>query len=418
MVYRDEGTSNPVYKIQSEGPFSFEMGPIRPPSEGSDHSLLIRATRNCPWNKCEFCRTYRGKRFELRSVDEIKGDIDAAKAIADEIKGASWKMGLAGAIDGGLVNILVRDNPEIYGRDHVDIETLNDRLQSLVNVANWLASGARTVFLQDANTLIMRTHELVEVIKYLKETFPTIERVTSYARSKTAAKKTLEELKELHAVGLSRLHLGMESGCDEVLDYIQKGVTGADHIAGGQKVVQSGISLSEYVIPGLGGRKWSDKHAVDTARILNEIGPDFIRLRSLIVREGTDLYSKLESGDFEPLNEDEIIDELRLFISNLECNSYLVSDHMANLLGEIEGQLPGAKEALLKAIDEYRSMPLVQRLDFQLKRRLRSHMAVRGGIDEELEKIVVNALNSIEKGAPNMEKDVESAIVLLKQTAM
>ncbi|MBT4511340.1 MAG: radical SAM protein [Chloroflexi bacterium] len=418
MVYQDEGISNPVYRIQSEGPFSFEMGPIRPPSEGSDHSLLIRATRNCPWNKCEFCRTYRGKRFELRSVEEIKGDIDAAKAIADELKSASWKLGLGGAIDGGLVNILVRNNAEVYGRDFVNVEVLNDRLQSLVNVANWLASGAKTVFLQDANTLIMRTHELVDVIKYLKVTFPTIERITSYARSKTAAKKTLEELKDLHAAGLSRLHLGMESGCDEVLEYIQKGVTAADHIAGGQKVVQSGISLSEYVIPGLGGRKWSEKHAVDTARVLSQIGPDFIRLRSLIVRKGTDLYSKLESGDFEPLNEDEIVNELRVFIANLDCSTYLVSDHMANLLGEIEGQLPDAKEALLKTIDEYRSMPLAHRLDLQLKRRLRSHMAVRGGIDEELEKMVQNALTSIEMGTPDMERDVESAIAVLKQTAM
>ena len=328
--------------------YSFEIGPIRPPSEGSDQSLLIRATRNCPWNKCEFCHTYRGKRFELRSVEEIKIDIDVAKTIVDELKEASWKMGMGGTINGDMVSSLVHNNPDVYSLDLVGTEAANDRIQSLVNVANWLVSGAKTVFLQDANTLIMRTPELVEIIRYLKETFPTIERITSYARSKTAAKKSLEELKQLYEAGLSRLHLGLESGCDEVLFFIQKGVSAADHVAGGKNVVESGISLSEYVIPGLGGRRWSEKHAVDTARVLNEINPDFIRLRSLVVRKGTDLYGKLESGDFDQLTEDELVDELRLFIEKLDCNSYLISDHMANLLWEIEGQLPDAKNSLLK----------------------------------------------------------------------
>ncbi|NQT71271.1 MAG: radical SAM protein [Chloroflexi bacterium] len=398
--------------------YSFEIGPIRPPSEGSDQSLLIRATRNCPWNKCEFCHTYRGKRFEYRNVEEIKADIDAAKAISDEIKAMSWRTGVGGSINGELVSSLVRNNPEVYSPDLVGTEAANDRIQSLVNVANWLASGAKTVFLQDANTLIMRTPELVEVIRYLKETFPTIERVTSYARSKTAAKKSLEDLKDLHAAGLSRLHLGLESGCDEVLAFIQKGVTAADHIAGGKNVVESGISLSEYVIPGLGGCRWSKKHAVDTAYVLNQTNPDFIRLRSLVVRKGTDLYGKLESGDFEQLTEDEIVDELRLFIENLDCNSYLISDHMANLLWEIEGQLPEAKESLLKTIDDYKAMPLPQRLDMQLKRRMRSHVAVCGGIDKGLEQTVENAIKSIETQSPEMQKEVETAIAALKQTAM
>lgn len=398
--------------------YSYEIGPIRPPSEGSDQSLLIRATRNCPWNKCEFCRTYRGKRFELRSVEEIKLDINAAKAITDELKEASWKMGMGGSINGELVNSLVRGNPEVYSPELVGNQVANDRIQSLVNTANWLISGAETVFLQDANTLIMRTPELIEVIKYLKDTFPTIERVTSYARSKTAAKKSLEELKELQEAGLSRLHLGLESGCDEVLAFIQKGVTAADHIAGGKNVVESGISLSEYVIPGLGGRRWSEKHAVDTARVLNEINPDFIRLRSLIVRKGTDLYAKYEAGEFEQLTEDEIIDELRLFIENLDRNSYIISDHMANLLGEIEGQLPGAKESLLKTIDDYKAMPLSERLDLQLKRRLRSYLAVCGGIDKDLERTIESAVKSIETQSPEMQTAVETALSALKQTAM
>jgi len=141
-------------------------------------------------------------------------------------------------------------------------------------------------------------------------------------------------------------------------------------------------------------------------------------LRSLVVRQGTDLYGKLESGDFEQLSDDEIIDELRIFIENLDCNSYLVSDHMTNLLWEIEGQLPDAKESLLKIIDDYKVMPLPQRLDLQLKRRLRSHIAVCGGIDKGLEQMVEGAIKSIENQTPEMQKEVETAIAALKQTAM
>lgn len=396
----------------------FEMGPIRPPSEGSDHSLLIRATRNCPWNKCAFCHTYRGKKFGYRSAEEVNRDIDAAKAISDELKTTSWKMGLGGRMSGALIRDIMQHAPELYNHEVAGQEAVNDRVQSMVNVANWIASGARTVFLQDADTLIMRTPDLLEVLRHLKETLPSIERITSYARSHTAARKSLEELKELHQAGLSRLHIGLESGCDEVLAFIKKGVTGADHIAAGQKIVESGIELSEYVIPGLGGRRLSEKHAIDTAHVLNQINADFIRLRSLIVREGTDLHRMYESGEFDPPSEDEIVEELRLFIEKLECRSYLVSDHMANLLQELEGHLPEAKGSLLGIINEYQSMPLEQRLDLQLKRRLRSHIAVHGGIEEELEQLVQHAFDSIENRSPEMESDVAAMLAILKQGSM
>lgn len=178
-------------------------------------------------------------------------------------------------------------------------------LQNLVNVASWIASGARTVFLQDANTLIMRTPELIQVRKYLKETFPSLERITSYARAKTCFKKTLQELKDLHQAGLSRLHVGLESGNDQVLSLMQKGVNLAEDIISGKKVIESGISLSEYVMPGLGGRKWSEIHALDSAKALSEINPHFIRMRSLVVRKNSPLFLKQQEGEFEPLAEDD-----------------------------------------------------------------------------------------------------------------
>ena len=395
--------------------YAFELGPIRPPSEGQDRSLLIRATRNCPWNRCEFCPTYKGKRFEYRSLEEVKQDIDIAKALSDELRAASWRTGYAGRINSEVVGAIVQGNPDIYGRDLIDQETLASRLESLVNVANWLSSGARTVFLQDANTLIMRTPELVELIKYLKQTFPSIERVTSYARSKTAAKKSLDELTQLHQAGLSRLHIGLESGYDEVLRAILKGVTQEEHISGGRKVVQSGISLCEYVMPGIGGRKWSEPHALETAKTLNQIDPDFIRLRSLKVLKNSLLYKRLESGEFQELSEDEVVDEIELLIKNLNGNSYVASDHMLNLLGEIEGKLPEDKAAMLKTIGEYKAMLPLERLKFRLNRRLGSYLAIYGGLNQGLRERVEAALKSIESEAPDAEETVNQVIVTLKE---
>ena len=403
--------TNLAYRMNVKDPksFFFEMGPIRPPSEGRDHSLLIRATRNCPWNRCLFCPTYKDVKFEYRKVEEIKKDIDVAKVLHDEMKAASWRFGLAGGVSNEVLRAILQGNPEIYG-DDLD----NLRFQNLINVANWLNSGAKTVFLQDANTLIMRTPELIEVIKYLKEASPTLERFTSYARSKTCAKKSLEDLKGLHEAGLSRLHVGFESGYAEVLEFMQKGVTAEEHISGGKKVVESGISLSEYVMPGLGGRKWSEAHALESAEALSEINPDFIRIRSLIVHKNSLLFEQEQSGQFEELSEDEIVDETRLFLENLNCNSYVVSDQMSNLLFDVEGQLPRDKEKIVKAIEGYEAKSPLEKLEFRLKHRLQSYLSVYGMLDQELSQKVQEALESIEKELPEAEVKTNQAILALK----
>jgi radical SAM superfamily enzyme YgiQ (UPF0313 family) len=412
------GKVTPAYRMNTGRPknYSFELGPIRPPSEGQDHSLLIRATRNCPWNRCQFCNVYKGQRFVYRSVEEVKQDIGVAKTLSDELKSASWRIGYGGKVSNEVVTAMVQSNPEVYGRELVEPEVLMARLHSLVSVANWLNFGARTVFLQDANSLIMRTPELVEVIRYLKETFPSIERVTSYARSKTTAKKSPEEFKELHEAGLSRLHVGLESGYDEVLEDMQKGVTAEEHIKGGRRVVESGISLSEYVMPGLGGRRWSEPHALETARVLSQINPAFIRIRSLIVRRGTPLYDMLEAGEFEQLTEDEVVDEIGLFIENLDCDSYVASDQMSNLLWEIEGKLPEEKGAMLKAINEYKAMLPAERLNLRLERRLRSYLAVYGKLDQSLNEKVQEAFESVQKDSPDMGARVDEALSALKNS--
>jgi len=404
------------YSMNMEKPkrYSFELGPIRPPSEGKDFSLLIRATRNCPWNRCEFCSIYKDKKFEYRSVGDIKQDIDVVRSMSEEMKKVSWKLGHGGHITDEVILSIIQDNPEIYGDDAAELEERTARVNCLVNVANWIGSGARTVFLQDANTLIMRPPELIEVLRYLKETFPTIERLTSYARSKTAAQRTPEELKALHRAGLSRLHIGLESGSDDVLKKMQKGVTAEEHIAGGRKIVESGISLSEYVMPGLGGKRWSESHAKETAMVLNQIDPAFIRLRSLMVRNGMPLQRMIDSGEFEVLTEDEVVDEIRLFIENLSCNSYVASDQMSNLLLEVEGQLPHHKQRMLDFIDRYRSLPLEKRLKFRLHRRLQSYLAVHGGMPQNISDKVQEALESIKDSSPDAEAKVDQAIEALK----
>ncbi|MBI2907353.1 MAG: radical SAM protein [Chloroflexi bacterium] len=400
--------------LRGTNEFSHEIGPIRPPSEGQDSSLLVRATRNCPWNRCEFCATYKGKRFELRSLDEIERDIDVIVALSEEIRSTSRHLGLGGRITSDVVVSMVRGNPHVYG-DSTDPERLQARINSLMNVASWLNTGGKTAFLQDGDSPIMKTPQLLEVVKYLKEKLPTIERITSYARSKTISRKTVEELRQLHEAGLSRLHIGLESGCDAVLAQMQKGATGAEHVKAGRNVVESGISLSEYVMPGLGGRRWSEQHALDTARVLNEIGPDFIRLRSLVLRQRTGIRDIALAGSFDPLSEDEMVAEIGLLISTLNCRSYLASDHMSNLLGEIEGRLPEDKARLLDIVASYQSMTTPERLAFSLHRRLRARQAVYGELREDVAERVQAALDALQKERPDAEAFVYEALEALKQ---
>ena len=309
--------------------WSFEIGSIRPPSEGGSRSLLIRATRNCPWSLCKFCygTPYNRERFQLRSVEEIKKDIDAAKAISELIEAIAKKLG---GIDWAAK---LMDPYFLYNKGFMELDQNESKnFQSITNVFSWLHSGAKSAFLQDANSLIMRTNELVEVIRHLKRTFPSLRRITSYARAKTLAQKTktLEELKELHKAGLSRLHVGLETGDDELLKYVNKGVTSEEHILGGRKAKKAGFELSEYWMPGLGGKTWSEQHARNTARVLNEIDPDFVRSRRFVPRKATPLFEEWKKGDFQLLSPHEELREIGMMIENLDITGKVCFDHSIN----------------------------------------------------------------------------------------
>ena len=382
------------YSVAEKLGHTFELGPIRPPSEA--YSLLIRATRNCPWNRCQFCPVYKGSKFELRPVSEILRDIEAVRAISEGIKELAWKTGHGDRVRETAAMLC---NQPQYG-------------QCVSHVALWLATRGRTAFLQDSNSLIMRTPELIQVVTFLRSTFPNVDRVTTYARSHTAARKSCTELKELKDAGLDRIHMGLETGYDPLLAYMDKGCTAKDHVEGGTKVREAGISLCEYVMPGLGGKKMSREHALGTARVLNEINPDYIRLRSLHVSPAMPLWAKFQEGDFELQTEDEVVEEIGLFIENLQVTSHLKSDHILNLLMEVEGKMPGDKEKCLNVVNGYLSLADDERLNFKIGRRAGLYNRLADLRDNGKHEEVEQAIEQLRtRGA-----DVEEAIVKLKNS--
>jgi histone acetyltransferase (RNA polymerase elongator complex component) len=348
---------------------TFEQGPIRPPSEA--RSLLVRLTRNCPWNKCAFCPVYKDSRFSLRDVQDIKDDIDAMAAAADQVRALSRRMGEAGEVTEAVAR-----------------EVFSGALgggQAARFIAFWLFSGGRSVFLQDADSLVMKPADVAEVLAYLKRAFPDVNRVTTYARSATAARMKPQDLASLREAGLTRVHIGMESGSDDVLKYMKKGSTADTHVRGGLNVLAAGLELSEYVMPGLGGRRWTKEHATETARVLNAVNPHFIRLRSLHVHRAMPLWQAVESGEFELLSDDEAAAEIRLFIETLSgVTSTIVSDHILNLLEEIEGKFPDDRGRLLSVVDRYLSLPEPERLLFVLARRAGIARAVGDVLDPDV----------------------------------
>lgn len=373
----------------------YEIGPIRPPSEA--YSLLVRFTRNCPWNQCAFCQLYKGRRFEKRTFEELKRDIDTIKAIYDEIIDLSWKKGFAGAVAGDLAESILSG------------DSFNECYKS---VAVWMYFGSRNVFIQDANSLAMTPESFVDALRYLKKTFPTIDRVTSYARSRTIAKRlTQDDLKRMRDAGLTRLHLGFETGSDFLLKYMGKGVTKEQQIEAGRKVKESGIELSEYVILGLGGKTWWREHALESADALNKINPNFIRMRTLKILKGMPLYEKLEKGDFLMESDEEILLEERLLIEHLEgITSCIKSDHILNLLEEVDGTLPEDKEKLIAVIDEYLSLNAEQKLVYRFGRRAGMYRSV-SDLRDELSYLKINkTIRQIEEKEPG---GIEKTLSLL-----
>ena len=306
---------------------SFGIGSYRPPSEGGAASLLLRVSENCPWNRCTFCEMYKNQRFVYRPVEAIVADIDRVAAIRDAIRAASCGLGHSGEITREFASALLAE-----GRDLLDNA-------SFVTVFNWLAAGANTAFLQDANSMILRPHELVAVLRHLRAALPTLTRVTSYARSKTLALRKPEQLREIREAGLDRLHIGLETGDDELLELVDKGVSAAEQIEGGRKAIAAGFELSLYWMPDLGGRDRRRRHAENTARVLSAIDPHYIRSRPLVPRRGTPLYAEVAQGRMQLSSPHERLEELAWMIEGLAVNSSVCFDHAMNAWVDRNGGL-------------------------------------------------------------------------------
>ncbi|MDP2969952.1 MAG: radical SAM protein [Deltaproteobacteria bacterium] len=319
----------------------YEQGVIRPPSEAS--SLLIRVTRNCPWNQCLFCPAYKGVKFSKRTVEEVKKDIDS---MANEL----------------------RDYP-----------------------------GVKTAFLQDADSLILPADDLIAILDHLKERFPKIDRITTYARARTLSHKSVDDLRRLKQAGLTRIHTGMESGSTRVLKMIKKGMTPEEVVTGGRHVMEAVIELSEYIMPGIGGRTMSEEHATETARLLNLIRPHFIRVRTFAMHPQSPMQKMVREGTFVPLTEDEIVAEIRLLVNHLDnMHSYFsCNDFSLNLLMQVDGFLDEKKEDMLKELDAFLSMTKRQRQVYTLL-----HYAGFGNYPLS----VVQDQNVLDRVVPEIEK--------------
>jgi len=331
----------------------FEQGPIRPPSEAQ--SLLIRITRNCPWNRCTFCPVYKGETFSLRPVDHVIADIDAVGHHVEFLLRMSDASGRVSQADMNAYHLQVAapDRPAFFA------------------AVNWFANGMESIFLQDANSLIIKPEDLIRILRHLTARFPKVRRITSYARSHTIAKISDDFLTAFRMAGLNRIHIGLESGSDEVLKQVEKGVDKKTHILAGQKVKNAGIELSEYVMPGLGGRALSRVHALETADALNKINPDFIRIRTLAIPSHVALHEEYAAGRFEKLTDAETAEELLLFLETLDgITSTIKSDHILNLFEEVEGKYPEDKARMADVVRQFILLDPRRRLLYQVGRRL------------------------------------------------
>lgn len=336
----------------------FEMGPIRPPSEAQ--SILLRLTRNCHWNKCAFCPVYKNTQFSMRRPDEIKKDIETIAAIAGSIYRELDRQ-YPDRTDNSSVVRVIKDMDFGHG-----IEDGCAR-----QVAFWIYHGMKSIFLQDADALVHRTGDLVEILELARKRFPFVERITTYSRARTISRKSMEDLKAIRGAGLNRIHVGMESGSDAVLDMINKGVTQEEQITAGRNVIAAGFELSEYFMPGVGGAEYSTENAVESARVMNAVNPTFIRFRSTIPVPGTPLSGMMAEGRWKPLTEQDTVREIRLFIEKLDgITSRVRSDHMMNLLEDIEGTLPGDRERMLGTIDRFLGMGRDEQESFIVGRRI------------------------------------------------
>lgn len=273
----------------------YEGNIYRPPSEA--YSLILQATVGCSHNGCIFCGMYKDKQFHLRKIDEILDDIDDARFL--------------------------------YGSKYVE-----------------------RIFIADGDALIMKTEHMLAILDRIKENFPNIKRVTSYATPRSLLLKTQEELDLIHERGLEMLYLGLESGCDEILKRMNKGATAAEIILAGQKAKRAGFTLSVTILSGLGGVEKMEEHARLTGKAISEMKPDYVGEMTLNIMPGTKLKEEYDAGLFQMPSPTQILEETKLLIESIDCEGCVFrSNHVSNYVN-IRGNFNSGKDAMIAQIDD------------------------------------------------------------------
>ena len=271
----------------------YEGRVFRPPSEG--RSLIIQATIGCAHNECVFCSMYKEKQFRPRPTEEVLEDIEAARAMYPYIE---------------------------------------------------------RVFLADGNALALSMDRLTPILKSIQDTFPECERIGVYGAPMDILRKSSEELRHLKLLGLGIIYLGLESGSDRGLELMKKGVTSQQMIESAQRVKEAGIPLSVTVISGLGGQKHSEEHALETARVLSGMNPDYIGVLTLLVDEMAEIHDMIESGSFNLLSSRQVLEELYTIVEGINVDTCMFRSNHASNYFSLAGDLPTDKNRLLDEIKD------------------------------------------------------------------
>ena len=279
-------------------PIQYDEPLFRPPSEA--RSLIIQITLGCSWNKCSFCEMYTSKQFKARKEEDVFKDIESFIPYATQI---------------------------------------------------------RRIFLADGDPLVLSTERLLRILNKLKNTFPNLQRVSTYASPSNLDRKSSDDLKALYNAGLTLLYVGIESGDSEVLEAIQKGETYETTIKGLNKSKAVGMNSSVMIINGVGGKEFTKQHAINSAKVLNATQPKYASTLVLTAHKGLEHYRNRYKGTFTQLNQQELFVEMQLFMEHLELNETIFrSDHASNNL-ILKGVLGKDKERFLSQIQQAINTP-------------------------------------------------------------
>lgn len=275
----------------------YEGTVYRPPSEAG--SLIIQFTIGCARNTCTFCSMYKDKSFRIRPLAEVEEDLEMAR--------------------------------NYYNRVQV-----------------------RRIFLADGDALIVKTDDMLHILDKCHQYFPEVERISVYGAPKDILNKTPEELRKLKAAGLDMVYMGLESGADQILSDVKKGVTAAEMIEAGKKVRAAGMTLSMTIISGLGGKKLWREHALGSAAVISAIKPEFVGFLTLMVEPGTPMYDQVQRGEIEVMNPQEVLDETELFIRNVDAEGTMFRSNHASNYSALGGTLNAERDKILGQIETSR----------------------------------------------------------------